>query len=143
VAEMARVTVPGGTVAGYVWDYAGRMRMLRLFWDVVAQLRPDDAAADEGRRFPLCQPEPLRELWSGAGLTGVEAEPVDVTMMYRDFDDYWLPFLGGQGPAGEYVAGLPERRQIALREVLRARLHGEPDGSIELASRIWAVRGHR
>jgi len=143
VSEMARVTVPGGTVAGYVWDYAGRMRMLRLFWDVATQLRPDDSAADEGRRFPLCGPEPLRELWGGAGLTGVEVDPVDVTMVYRDFDDYWLPFLGGQGPAGAYVASLPERRRIALREVLRARLPGDPDGSIQLAGRVWAVRGRR
>ncbi|MBO0867743.1 MAG: class I SAM-dependent methyltransferase [Micromonosporaceae bacterium] len=143
LAEMVRVTVPGGTVAGYVWDYAGRMRMLRMFWEVAAQLRPDDSWADEGRRFPLCRPEPLRELWGAAGLTGVEAEPVDMTMEYRDFDDYWLPFLGGQGPAGEYVASLPERRRIALREVLRARLPGGPDGSIRLSGRVWAVRGRR
>ncbi|HKC12044.1 MAG TPA: class I SAM-dependent methyltransferase, partial [Vicinamibacteria bacterium] len=31
--EMARVTVGGGTIAAYVWDYAGKMELMRLFWD--------------------------------------------------------------------------------------------------------------
>ena len=30
VKEMVRVTRPGGTVAAYVWDYAGKMEMMRL-----------------------------------------------------------------------------------------------------------------
>src|SRR5207342_927963 len=33
VREMARVVRPGGRVAAYVWDYAGRMELIRHFWD--------------------------------------------------------------------------------------------------------------
>lgn len=33
VAEMKRVARPGGTVAAYVWDYAGKMELMRYFWD--------------------------------------------------------------------------------------------------------------
>ena len=44
--------------------------------------------------------------------------------VFRDFDDYWSPFLGGQGPAPGYCVSLPEERRAALRERLRATLPG-------------------
>ena len=43
LAEMRRVTRTGGTVAGYVWDYAEGMQMIRAFWDAAREL--DEAAA--------------------------------------------------------------------------------------------------
>ena len=69
------------------------------------------------------------------------ATTIDALTPFRDFDDYWNPFLGGQGPAPTYVASLPEDRRAALREELRRRLPAEPDGSIHLTARAWAVRG--
>ena len=38
LAEMARVTVPGGTIAAYVWDYVGKMELMRHFWDAAVDL---------------------------------------------------------------------------------------------------------
>jgi ubiquinone/menaquinone biosynthesis C-methylase UbiE len=38
--EMRRVTRPGGIVAGYVWDYAGEMQLMRRFWDAAIALDP-------------------------------------------------------------------------------------------------------
>ena len=38
LAEMARVTGKGGTIAAYVWDYAGKMELIRLFWDAAVEL---------------------------------------------------------------------------------------------------------
>jgi ubiquinone/menaquinone biosynthesis C-methylase UbiE len=46
VAELARVTAPGGTVAAYVWDYAEGMEFMRLFWDAAAELDPDTGPLD-------------------------------------------------------------------------------------------------
>ncbi|HEY9351119.1 MAG TPA: hypothetical protein VIP75_10535, partial [Acidothermales bacterium] len=57
------------------------------------------------------------------------------------FDDYWTPFLGGQGPAPTYTVSLDEERRAAVREALRARLPIEADGTIHLIARAWAVRG--
>jgi SAM-dependent methyltransferase len=54
VAEMARVCIPGGCIAAYVWDYAGKMELMRHFWDVATAVDPSAAALDEGTRFPLC-----------------------------------------------------------------------------------------
>lgn len=141
VAELARVTAPGGVVAAYVWDYAGGMGMLRSFWDAVVQLDPAAAALDEGTRFPLCRPEPLRALWTGAGLEEVVVGEIEVPVVFADLDDYWLPFLGGQGPAPTYVATLDDGRRAALRHLLAERLPTADDGSIPLLARAWTVRG--
>jgi hypothetical protein len=143
VVGMARAARPGGTVAAYVWDYAGGMELLRTFWDAAVELDPSAGALDEGRRFPLCDPARLERLWRDAALTDVESTGLDVATPFQDFDDYWRPFLGGQGPAPSYVASLDDDRREALRERLRARLPAGADGRIALRARAWAVRGRR
>jgi SAM-dependent methyltransferase len=141
VAEMARVAKPGGTVALYVWDYADKMQFMRYFWDAAATLDPAAQELDEGSRFPLCQPQPLTELFKAAGLRDVEVIPIDIPTDFANFDDYWTPFLGGQGSAPGYNMSLSEDQRGALREQLRATLPIEADGSIHLIARAWAVRG--
>lgn len=143
MAEMARVARPGGIVAGYIWDYAGKMELMRYFWDAAVALKPDDLERDEGRRFPICKPGPLKELFEGAGLKNVEVRSIDVSTPFRDFDDYWTPFLGGQFPAPDYAMSLNEEARTALRERIRAHLPIAADGSIPLIARAWAARGTR
>ena len=141
VAEMARVVRPGGTVAAYVWDYAGKMELMRYFWDAAVALDRAALDLDEGRRFPICQPAPLAELFSRAGLRDVEVRPIDVPTRFRDFDDYWSPILGGQGPAPGHAMALSEERRGVLRDRIRANLPTAQDGTISLIARAWAVRG--
>lgn len=66
---------------------------------------------------------------------------IGVPTHFQDFDDYWQPFLGGQGPAPGYAVSLDEDRQAALRERIRGGLPVAPDGSISLTARAWAVQG--
>jgi SAM-dependent methyltransferase len=141
VREMARTVRPGGLVAAYVWDYAGKMELMRYFWDAAIELDRAALELDEGRRFPLCQPEALIALFTQAGLRAIGARPIDIPTPFRDFDDYWTPFLGGQAPAPGYAMSLGEERRTALRERIRARLPMARDGSIDLVARAWAVRG--
>lgn len=122
VAEMVRVVRPGGIVGAYVWDYGRKMELMRYFWDAAVSLDAGANDLDEGRRFPICNPEPLAELFSNAGLAEVELRPIDVATDFRDFDDYWLPFLGGQGPAPGYAMSLDEDRRGELREKIRRAL---------------------
>jgi SAM-dependent methyltransferase len=141
VAAFRRKARPGGVVASYVWDYAEGMTMMRYFWDAAIDLDPAAVELDEGLRFPLCRPEPLRALWADAGLHGVDVQPIDVPTTFADLDDYWNPFLGGQGPAPGYVTSLSEDGRRALRDLIRARLPFDADGRIRLTARAWAVRG--
>lgn len=139
-AEFVRVTAPGGTVAAYVWDYAEGMQLMRRFWDAAAEVDPGHGL-DEGARFPLCNPQPLTDLWRDAGLAGVVVRPIEIPTVFADFADYWEPFLGGQGAAPAYLMSLPPERRDAIRDLLRDRLPTAPDGTIHLTARAWAVRG--
>ena len=139
--EMIRVTRPDGVIAAAVWDYGEGMQMLRLFWDEAVARDPAIAARDE-RNMPLCKPGELAAMWRRHGLALVDERPLSIVMSFTSFDDYWAPFLGGQGPAGAYVAGLNETERAALRLRLRRRLVGDgEDRPISLQARAWAVRG--
>jgi len=141
IREMVRVARAAGVVASYVWDYLGGMQMLRSFWDAVLARVPAAAQTEEVRRFAICRPKPLSTLFDEAGLEDVEVGAIDVDMRFSDFDDYWSPFLAGQGAAPGYLVSLPEADRLAIEESLRSTLPRNPDGSIELIARAWAVRG--
>ena len=141
LGEMRRVTREGGAIAAYVWDYADKMEYLRIFWDAAAAVDSEARGLDEGVRFPLCRPEALRRLLESAELDQVEVGTIDVPARFKDFEDYWEPFLGGQGPAPTYVKSLEEDDRDRLRETVRERLPRANDGTISLVARAWAVRG--
>jgi SAM-dependent methyltransferase len=136
VAEMARVTRPGGIVAACSWDFAGGMEMLRVYWEAVRALDPEVS----GERRSFGSLEELERLWRDRGLEDVEAGPLEVSTGYHGFDELWDSFLLGVGPAGEYVVSLPAGEQATLRDEYHRRLD-EPSGSFGLQARAWAVRG--
>ncbi len=141
--EMRRAVKPGGVVAVYVWDYADGMQMMRYFWDAVIALHPDAIEFDENRRFPICNPEPLVALFQSIGLAQIIERSIDVPTHFQNFEDYWMPFLGGQAPAPGYLRSLNEEDRIALRDYIHAHLPVNLDGSIDLTARAWAIRGLR
>jgi SAM-dependent methyltransferase len=141
IAEMARVVCNGGMVALYVWDYAGKMQMLRHFWNAASVLDPAARELDEGWRFSICNPTSLNYLFQHAGLSRVEIRPIDILADFKDFNDYWSPFLGGQGPAPGYVMSLDEKRRAQLRDKIYNSLPFALDGTIPLLLRGWAVKG--
>jgi ubiquinone/menaquinone biosynthesis C-methylase UbiE len=140
LAECRRVARPGGTVAAYVWDYPGEMQLMKLFWDTAVERDPAAAPLREAALFDFCRPDPLRALFSRAGLAEVAVEPIVVPTVFSGFDDYWTPFLGGQGPAPSYVARLDPGQRDALAGALRDRLPRSDDGTIRLTARAWMVR---
>lgn len=141
LGEMRRVTTAGGRIAACVWDYAGRMTMLRAFWDAAIRLDPGNAGPlDEGTRMPYSRPEDLARLWSEAGLTEVKTGELTVAARYTDFEDLWGPFTTGVGPAGAYCASLREADRAALKEAYRDQL-GSPEGTFELSARAWFALG--
>ena len=140
IHEWRRVVRPAGIISAYVWDYADRMEFIRAFWDAAASIDPAAESLDEGRRFPLCSPSRLAGLFERAGLRNVEVWGVEVPTEFRDFDDYWAPFLAGQGPAPTYVSSLGEKARTALRDAIRAGLDDGRGGPIRMVARAWSVR---
>lgn len=141
LAEMKRVTAKHGVVAAYVWDYSGTMEFLNLFWDAAVELTGDASALHEAYRFPNATPDALRELFHSTGYTNIETAPIEIETVFQSFEDYWNPFLGGQGPAPTFVMSLDEQTRQKLRTIIHSRLPINADGSIPLTARAWAIRG--
>jgi len=135
LAEMARVTRLGGVVATCVWDHAGGLGPLELFWNEARALAPE--VDDESVR-PGTREGHLEELFEAAGLHEIEASTLSVSLEHESFEAWWQPFTNGVGPAGSFVAGLDPERQAALREACRSRL---PTGRFEVTALAWAARG--
>lgn len=139
--EIKRVLKKNGTIAAYVWDYSGRMDFLRFFWDAACQVDVNAAMLDEGIRFPVCNADNLKDAFQEADLNNIETSNLDIYTVFKNFDDYWNPFLGGQGPAPGYLALLNEDLKTRLKNILLKKLPIAPDGSITLLARAIAVRG--
>jgi SAM-dependent methyltransferase len=135
LAEMARVTRPGGVVAASVWDHAGGQGPLSLFWAAARELDP--SVADESQ-LAGARAGHLAELFSAAGLREIEETVLSASLEHSSFEEWWEPYTGGVGPAGAYVAGLDTNRQAELRDRCRALL---PDAPFVVTARAWAARG--
>ncbi len=114
---MARIVLPGETVASYVWDYAGQMQIMRYFFDSALEIDEGASAFDDGVNASIYQPQPLTDAYNAAGLVDVETTAIDIQTPLVDFDDYWSPFLGGTGSAPRYCLLLDEntRNRIKIR----------------------------
>jgi SAM-dependent methyltransferase len=141
VQEMWTRSCGGGVVAAYVWDYAGRMEFLRVFWDEAVALDAKARDLDEGVRFAMCRPDALESIFRNAGLRDTRSVALEIPTRFESFSDYWGPFLGGTGPAPAYVASLTEGMRSKLGDRLERRLRPGTEGAIELVARAWAIRG--
>ncbi len=135
IAEMARVTRPGGAVAASVWDMAGERAPISPFWVAARQLNP--RAQDEAGLAGARQGH-LADLFAQAGLREIEVAELAASVTYDSFEEWWRPYTFGVGPAGAYAVGLPEDEREALRERCRADL---PEPPFAISSVAWAVRG--
>jgi len=143
VAEMRRVTRPGGIVAAAFWDTPGGTPHQRMFWDTAAAL--DDsagAARDSTLSRPIYAPGALARIWAETGLVEIDQRSLMIRMDFTDFADYWAPFASGEGGLGAYVATLDDARRARLERHLRAAyLTGRPDGERSFVAVALSCRG--
>jgi hypothetical protein len=117
------------------------MEFLKYFWDVVVDLDPEAISLHEMNRFSEINTNWLKFLFDRSGIVDTIITPIEINTHFRDFDDFWKPFLGGQGPAATYVLSLEKFERDVLRDSLYDRLPVLGDGSIKLAARAWAAKG--
>jgi SAM-dependent methyltransferase len=132
--EMGRVTRPGGVVAACVWDHGGGRGPLTLFWRAARELDP--SARDESGLAGASEGD-LARLFAQAGLAAAQVTTLGVRVRHPTFEQWWEPFTFGVGPAGAYVASLPQEQRTALREHCRRLL---PGGQVEISALAWAAR---
>ena len=141
--EMRRVTRSGGTIAAVVWDSRGGLVFQRMLWDTAVAIDPNARVArDSLFANPVAIPGGLAGFFRDAGLEDVETQSLTIRMEYENFEDYWQPFLAGQGPVGAYFANLAPALNARIKAAVRdAYCSGAPDGPRSLAACAWAVRG--
>jgi len=143
VAEMRRVTRPGGVVAAAFWDSPGGNPSQRMLWDTAAAL--DETAAEARDRTmgrPIYAPGALVRMWTEAGLVEIDQRSLMIRMDFADFADYWAPYVSGEGALGAYVAGLDDARRDHLERRLRsAYLTSRPDGERSFVAIALSCRG--
>ncbi|MCU1422969.1 MAG: Methyltransferase type 11 [Microbacteriaceae bacterium] len=135
IAEMARVTREGGTVAASVWDHGTGRSPLAPFWRAVEALDP--AARDESHYAGVREGD-LAVLFADAGLRGIVWDSITVTVPFESADAWWQPFTLGVSPAGAYVASLTVPERERLRERCLAELS---TGAFELDATAWVAAG--
>jgi SAM-dependent methyltransferase len=137
VAEMARVVRPGGLVTAYGWDlfdggypYAALQAEMREM-GVPPPMPPSPDAA---------RLETLRDVWTRAGLEGVETREITAQRTFADFDDYWTTILKGPSVRPRLTA-MTSDDLARLNARLRARLPVDAAGRITYSARANAVKG--
>lgn len=133
LAEMRRVTRPGGQVAASVWDHGGAGGPLSTFWRAVHEVDPD-APGESG--LAGSREGHLGELCAAAGLRDVVSGSLTVRVPFATFADWWDPFLLGVGPAGAYLSGAGEAVRERVREGCARLL---PPSPFEVAATAWTV----
>ena len=141
LAAQHRVTRPGGTIAAYVWDYAGGYEFARRFWDTALSLDSRAAAHDPGRKAAICQESNLRDALTTAGCTQVGTCAFEDSGEFPSREAYWQAFEGRQGSTFEYLSLLSEEERRRLQAALLSTLPSH--GPVTLRIRALAVKGLR
>lgn len=136
LAEMARVTAPGGPVAACVWDHGGGRGPLSQFWDCAREL--DTGARRDADASPGSHGGDLTRLFGEAGLSDVTEGTLSVTISLASFDEWWAPYEEPVGSAGDYLATRTPDQRAALKELCRSRM---PDGPFDVTAVTWTAVG--
>jgi SAM-dependent methyltransferase len=141
LAEQHRVVRPGGTIAAYVWDYAGEYEFARRFWDAALSVDSRAAAYDPGRNAAICREQNLREALVAARCSGVETCVLDDSGEFPSRGAYWRAFDGRQGSTSEYLALLTDQERLRLKDAVFSTM--PTHGPVKLKVRALAVKGLR
>lgn len=135
MAEMVRVTRPGGTIAACVWDFAGRRAPQSVFWTALGSVVP--GAEDESGRTGATRGD-LAELLRAAGCAGVVETELAVEIGFPTFEEWWSPYTLGVSPAGAALARLDDDDRARVKALALAQL---PPAPFTITATAWAARG--
>jgi SAM-dependent methyltransferase len=140
--EMRRLGRSGAVLGLYIWDFADGMEPIRKFWDAAHICEaPNVREFDAGIRFPICQPDNLLQSVTNAGWLEPRVAPIEIDARFENFDDYWAPFLSGQGTGPAFAVSLTDEKREEVRRTLMSLVTASPDKPFALRTRAWAAKG--
>lgn len=134
MAEMARVTRPGGLVTACFWDVP-RHGMLDLAERAIVSARPD---SDPHPYYVGCGQGDIARLMRDAGLEVTVDGELTVSASYDDFADFWSSIINGAGPINDALETLTDDERAAAEAFAAAEL---PGGSFVLDATAWHAVG--
>jgi ubiquinone/menaquinone biosynthesis C-methylase UbiE len=137
LAEMRRTAKPGGLVAGYVWDFAGGRATAA---PLVKGMRTIGMAPPVTPGTKDTTIEALRSLFVTAGLQSVEARPIEITLTYSSFDDFWTSQTASVSPTAKFIMSSSKSDQLRLRDAVRNILPAAADGSVNYSACAHAIK---
>lgn len=137
VAELARVTKPGGLVATYAWDVLGGGFPME---PLQAAMRDMGITPVLPPRADASRTDALVKLWNGAGIDAVESREITVQRTYADFDEFWT-ITQLSAAIRPIVAKMPAAELDELKGKTRARLPVDGAGRITYSARANAIKG--
>jgi ubiquinone/menaquinone biosynthesis C-methylase UbiE len=138
VAEVARVTKPGGVVGTYMWD---------IFNKGLPQYPLREALQKMGVEVPYLpghahsRIENLRGYFQSAGLAEVATLTIDVDVVYANFDDFWLGQTALANYIVQHIRNMSDADVELLKSDLRKSLPKDKSGRITYKARANAIKG--
>ena len=137
LAEMVRVTRPGGSVSAYAWDilgggfpYAAMQQEMQALG--IPPLWPPSVE--------VARMDNLRRLWQDGGLVDIETREIAVERTFANFDDWWRIAQTGPRMAPK-IASMAARDVETLTARLRERLPADAQGRVTYRAVANAVKG--
>lgn len=141
--EMTRVVRRGGTVAAYVWDFAGGRAISQHLLNAVIATAPQSARVLAGFKAEGNTLTALAELSASSGLSKIETRHIDIVATFQDFEDYWTSNTKCRSPVASVFTSLSEAQRRAIRQTLSQTLAPNSNGEVVVEARALAVRGIR
>ena len=141
LAEMRRITRPGGTVAACQWNFE-RMPVIDALMIAIEVVRPSavqSIAASSPTVF--VNEEELFACWRNAGLVEVRTGRITVTRTFDVFEDLWRPLLAGSTPSTLTLASMTQHEQLAVRNIMEGRFGQPGGGSFPISAEAMVVTG--
>lgn len=138
ILDMKRVVKPGGMVATYMWDLAGKAATQEPLRKALAVM---GVAVTPPPRVEFTRLDKMRDLLVSAGLGDVEGRTIETRLEYDDFDDYWQTNTGLAHAFAEPILEMSETEVEKLKALLREQLPPDSEGRISYIAKANAVKG--
>ena len=137
IAEMIRVTKPGGSISAYVWDINNggfppepiRAELKKMEVDLPLPPSPH-----------ISEMNNLESLWREFQLQNLETQVITVSRNFNNFGEFW-DITTNSASIKAALSALPATLLADLREAVRDELPSNADGSITYTAFANAIKG--